>query len=81
MTTILHTLVPNVVAVATMPSSKQKDSVTSTDQQGVRRRKGHKEDSTTSATVAPPSKSVHGLEKSIDSSMPGTSCQRDKDVV
>ena len=77
MTTILHTLVPNVVVAATVPLSRQKDSVTSTDQHGARRRKPHTEESTTRATVAPPSASVHGLKKSIDSSMPGTSCQRD----
>ena len=73
MTTILQTLVPNVVAAATVPSSRQKDSLTSTDQQGARRRKRHKEESTTRATVAPLSTSVHGLGKSTNSSMPGMS--------
>ena len=47
MTTILQTLVPNVVAAATVPSSRPKDSLTSTDQQGAKRRKRHKEESTT----------------------------------
>ena len=69
-TTILQTLVPNVAA-ATVPSSKQKDALISTDQQGDRRRKRHKEESTTHATVAPLSTSGHGLEKLINSSMPG----------
>ena len=72
MTTTLQTLVPNVVAAATVPSSRQKDSMTSTDQQGARRRKRHKKEFTTRATIAPPSTSVHGLKKSVDSSMPGT---------
>ena len=72
MTTIFQSLVPNVVAAATVPSSRQKDSLTSTDQQGARHRKRHTEESTTRATVAPLSTSVHGLEKSINSSMPGT---------
>ena len=72
MTIIFQTLVPNVVAAATVPSSRKKDSLISTDQQGARRRKRHKEESTTRAAVAPLSTSVHGLEKSIDSSMPGT---------
>ena len=71
MTTILQTLVPNVVAAATVPSSRHRHSITSTDQQGVRRRKRHKKESTTRATVANLSTSVHGLEKSINSSMPG----------
>ena len=71
MTTILQTLVPNVVAAATVPSSRYRDSLTSTNQQGARHRKRHKEESTTRATVAPLSTSVHGLEKSINTSMPG----------
>ena len=71
MTTIFQTLVPHVVAAATVPSSRQKDSMTSTDQQGARRRKRHKEESTTRATVAPLSISGHGLEKSTNSSIPG----------
>ena len=71
MTTILQTLVPNVVAAATVPSSRHRHSITSTYQQGARRRKRHKEESTTRATVANLSTSVHGLEKSINSSMPG----------
>ena len=71
MTTIFQTLVSHVVAAATVSSSRQKDSLTSTDQQGARRRKRHKEESTTRATVAPLSTSGHGLEKSINSSMPG----------
>ena len=70
MTTIFQTLVPNVVAGATVSSSRLRDSLTSTDQP--RHRKRHKEESTTRATVAPLSTSVHGLEKSINSSMPGT---------
>ena len=72
MTTVLQTLVPNVEAAVTVPSSRNKDSLTSTDQQGVRRRKRHKKESTTRATVAPASTSVHGLDTSIDRSMPGT---------
>ena len=71
MTTIFQTLVPNVVAAATVPSSRQKDSLTSTDQEGARHRKRHKEESTTRATVALPIDIMHGLEKSIDSSVPG----------
>ena len=71
MTTIFQTLVPKVVAAGTAPSSRQKDALTSTDQQGARRRTSHKEELTTSATVPPLSTSVHGMEKSINSSMPG----------
>ena len=71
MTTIFQTHFPNVVAAATVSSRKQKDALTSTDQQGDIRRKRHKDESTTRATVAPLSTSVHGLEKSINSSMPG----------
>ena len=71
MTTIFQTVVPNVVAAATVSSSRQSDSLTSTDEQGARRRKRHTEVSTTRATVDPPSTSVHDLEKSIDSSEPG----------
>ena len=74
-TTILQTLVPIVVAVATVPSSKQKDALISTDQQGDRRRKRHKEESTTHATVAPPSTGE------IDRQLYARHCQRDKDVV
>ena len=72
MTTIFQTLVPNVVAAATVPSDSQKDALTYTDQQRARRRKRHKEETTTCATVAPLSTSVHGLEKSTDRSKPGT---------
>ena len=68
MTTIFQTLVRYVVAAATVPPSRQRDSLTSMDHQGARRRKRHTEEST---TRAPPSTSVNDLEKLIDSSMPG----------
>ena len=63
MRTLLQIIVRNVVVATTKPSSKQKASVISTDQ----RRSRHKDKSTTHATVAPLSTSLHG----IDSSMPG----------
>ena len=67
MRTLLQTIVHNVVVATTMPSSRQNASVTSTDQ----RRRRHNVGSTTHATVAPLSTSVHGWKKPIDSSMPG----------
>ena len=67
MRTLLQTMVHNVVVATTMPSSRQNASVTSTDQ----RRRRHKEKSTTHATVAPVTTSVHGRTKPIDSSVPG----------
>ena len=60
MTTLLQTLVPCVVAAETMPSSRQKESLASIDQQGPRRRKGQEEEPTAQATVPPPTISVHG---------------------
>ena len=67
MRTLLQTIIHNVVVATMMPSSRQNASVTSTDQ----RRRRHKKESTTHATVAPLSTSVHGWTKPIDSSMPG----------
>ena len=67
MRTLLQTIVHNVVVATTMPSSRQNASVTSKDQ----RRRRHNVGSTTHATVAPLSTSVHGWTKPIDSSLPG----------
>ena len=73
MTTIFQTHFPNVVAAATVSSRKQKDALTSTDQQGDRRRKRHKDDSCTPIDIS-------AWPGEVDQQLHARYCQRYKSV-